>query len=95
MDKKFNAKLAKSKSSNSAITSKSEKGSSNKKSRSNVEFKALAGKKRGVYVEKRPSGSKQINAEGKNWYFVASQMVLLPYHEVPNWNSCTKHVVII
>ncbi|XP_073966821.1 uncharacterized protein [Choristoneura fumiferana] len=66
MDKKSKAKLVKSKSSNSAITSRSEKGSSNKKSRSNVEFKALAGKKRGVYVEKRPSGNKQINAQDKN-----------------------------
>nr|XP_021197681.2 uncharacterized protein LOC110381643 [Helicoverpa armigera] len=46
-------KVVKSKSSNSAITTKSEPKKHNKKSRSNAEFQPLILKKRGVYVEKK------------------------------------------
>uniref|UniRef100_A0A2A4JXP3 Uncharacterized protein n=1 Tax=Heliothis virescens TaxID=7102 RepID=A0A2A4JXP3_HELVI len=46
-------KLVKSKSSNSAITTKSETRKHNKKSRSSGEFQPLILKKRGVYVEKK------------------------------------------
>lgn len=51
--------LVKSKSSNSAITTKSEPRKHNKKSRSNggflPEYQPLSLKKRGVYVEKKPT----------------------------------------
>ncbi|XP_053622431.1 uncharacterized protein LOC128682012 [Plodia interpunctella] len=45
--------VMKSKSSNSAITTKSDNHSRDKKSRSNAEFQRQAMKKRGVYVEKK------------------------------------------
>ncbi|XP_060808347.1 uncharacterized protein LOC106141063 [Amyelois transitella] len=56
------ANVVKSKSSNSAITSKSD-NRSNKKSRSNAEFQRNVVKKRGVYVEKKATNISIHDAE--------------------------------